>query len=319
MTDADYLAMEKSTIVRSSRPSPLLPLIRTGNRALSALAPALAARLAGRLFTTPPHAKRPEAEIALLATARARPMSVGAHRIETWVWGAGPSVLLVHGWGGRGAQLGSLVGPLVARGFSVVTFDAPAHGASEPGTVTIPDITATIRAVAQSRGPLAAIVAHSVGATAAVRALWEGLETGAVVLVGPAADLVTPALRFSETFGFSRGVRERMSRRIENRAGYSWAVFDAIALAPAMAAALLVIHDRGDAEIPWQHGVAIARAWRRAEVLMTEGLGHRRILRDPDVVAAAVAFVAARAAERGIAGAADADPQATPLEILLAG
>ena len=156
-------------------------------------------------------------------------------------------------------------------------------------------------------------------ATAAVRALWEGLETGAVVLVGPAADLVTPALRFSETFGFSRGVRERMSRRIENRAGYSWAVFDAIALAPAMAAPLLVIHDRGDAEIPWQHGVAIARAWRRAEVLMTEGLGHRRILRDPDVVAAAVAFVAARAAERGIAGAADADPQATPLEILLAG
>ena len=319
MTDADYLAMEKSTIVRSSRPSPLLPLIRTGNRALSALAPALAARLAGRLFTTPPRAKRPHAEIALLATARARPMSVGAHRIETWVWGAGPSVLLVHGWGGRGAQLGSLVGPLVARGFSVVTFDAPAHGASEPGTVTIPDITATIRAVAQSRGPLAAIVAHSVGATAAVRALWEGLETSAVVLVGPAADLVTPALRFSETFGFSRDVRERMQRRIEARVRRPWSAFDALALAPGLTTPLLVIHDRGDAEIPWQHGASIARAWRGGEMLMTEGLGHRRILRHPDVVAAAVAFVAARSAERGIAAAVDADPQARPLEILMAG
>src|SRR6266849_4179172 len=151
----------------------------------------------------------------------------------------------------------ALGAPLTARGFSVVTFDAPGHGASDGGTVTIPELTSAIRAVAESRGPLAAVVAHAVGATAAVRALWEGLDAGAVVLVGPAADLVTPALRFSETFGFSREVRERMHRRIEERVGRSWSVFDAIELAPALAAPLLVIHDRGDAEIPWQHGAAI--------------------------------------------------------------
>lgn len=319
MTDADYLEMEKSTIVRSSTAPRSPGLIRATNRALSALAPALAARLAARLFTTPPRPRRPAAEIELLAAARARPMQLGARRIETWGWGAGPRVLLVHGWGGRGAQLGALVGPLLAQHFSVVTFDAPGHGASDAGPVTIPEITSAIRAVADSQGPLAAIVAHSVGATATVRALWEGLDAGAVVLVGPAADLVTPALRFSETFGFSREVRERMHQGIEARVGQSWSAFDAVALAPALAPPLLVIHDRGDAEIPWQHGAALARAWRGAEMLMTEGLGHRRVLRDPDVVAAAVAFVAARTAERGIAAAVDADPQARPLEILMAG
>jgi len=319
MTDREYLAMEKSTIVRSSEVSPLLPLVRAGHRALSAVAPAMAAKRAARLFTTPPTARRPAAEVGLLATARARPMRVGGRRIETWAWGAGPSVLLVHGWGGRGTQLGALVGPLVSRGFSVVAFDAPGHGASDPGTVTIPEITAAIREVAASRGPLAALVAHSVGGTAAVRALWEGLDAGAVVLVGPAADLVTPSLRFSETFGFSRAVRERMHRCIEERVGQSWAVFDAVELAPALTAPALVIHDRGDAEIPWQHGAAIAGAWRGAKMLMTEGLGHRRILRDPDVVAAAAAFVAARTAERGIAATVDAEPQARPLEILMAG
>jgi pimeloyl-ACP methyl ester carboxylesterase len=319
VTDLDYLDMEKSTIVRSFKPSPLLPLVRAGHRVLSAVAPALAARIADRLFTTPPSARRPQSEIALLAAARARPMQIGARRIETWGWGAGPSVLLVHGWGGRGAQLGALVGPLVARGFSVVTFDAPGHGASDAGTVTIPEITAAIRAVAESRGPLAAIVAHSVGATATVRALWDGLDAGAVVLIGPAADLVTPALRFSETFGFSRAVRERMHRRIEERVGRPWSVFDAVELAPALTAPLLVVHDRGDAEIPWQHGAAITRAWRGAELLMTEGLGHRRVLRDPDVVATTVAFIAARAAERGVAAAVDGDPLARPLEILMAG
>ena len=118
MTDADYVEMEKSTIVRSFNPPRLLPLVRTTNRALSALAPALAARLATRRFTTPSRPRRPAPEIELLATARARPMQIGTRRIETWLWGTGPSVLLVHGWGGRGAQLGALVGPLVARGFS---------------------------------------------------------------------------------------------------------------------------------------------------------------------------------------------------------
>jgi len=317
--DHEYLDMEKSTIVRSFKPPRLLPLVRTGHRVLSALAPELAARVASRRFTTPPRVRRPAVEIDLLATARARPMQVGGRRIETWVWGSGPSVLLAHGWGGRGAQLGALVGPLVARGFSVVTFDAPGHGASDAGPVTIAEMVDAIRTVAESRGPLAAIVAHSVGATAAVRALWDGLDAGAVVLIAPAADLVTPSLRFSETFGFSREVRERMHRRVEEQVGRAWSAFDAVDLAPGLTGPVLVAHDRGDGEIPWQHGAAIARAWRGAQMLMTEGLGHRRILKDPDVVAASVAFIAARAAERGGVAAFDADPQARPLEILLAG
>src|SRR2546426_12114249 len=113
MTDADYIAMEKSTIVRSGRRARLLPLARQGNRALSALAPALATRLAERLFLTPPRGRRPGEEIDLLATARARPMRVGARRLETGGWGGGAGVLLGPGWGGRGAPFASFVGPMV--------------------------------------------------------------------------------------------------------------------------------------------------------------------------------------------------------------
>ena len=101
--------------------------------------------------------------------------------------------------------------------------------------------------------------------------------------------------------------------------GRAWSAFDVAALAPSLAAPLLMIHDRGDAEVPWQHGLAITRSWPGAGLLTTDGPGHRRILRDPDVVAAAVAFMAARTAERGIPSAAGEDPQTTPLEILMAG
>jgi pimeloyl-ACP methyl ester carboxylesterase len=307
MTDQEYVAMEKSTIVRSWREPRLMPLVRAGNRVLSRLAPAAAARLAERLFLTPPRPRRPAAEIDLLATARARPMRVGARRIEVWTWGSGPAVLLVHGWGGRGAQLGPLVEPLVARGFSVVTFDAPGHGAADGGQVTIPEMVAAVREVAAASGPLAGLIAHSMGAAAASLALDGGLEAGAVVFLAPASDLVDAATRFTETLGFSRGVGEAMRRRIERRVGRPWSAFDVTMLAPALRAPLLVVHDRGDAEVPWQHGLVVARAWRGAELLLTDGLGHRRLLRDPDVLAAAVAFVAARAAERRLTPRPDAD------------
>jgi pimeloyl-ACP methyl ester carboxylesterase len=307
MTDQEYVAMEKSTIVRSRNEPRVMPVVRVANRVLSRLAPETAAGLAERLFLTPPRPRRPEAEIALLATARARPMRVGSRRVEVWTWGSGPAVLLVHGWGGRGAQLGRFVQPLEARGFSVVTFDAPGHGAADDGQMTIPEMVAAIKAVAASAGPLAGLVGHSMGAAASALAIYEGLEVGAAVFVAPAADLLDAASRFTETLGFSRPVGEAMRRRIERRVGRPWSSFDVAALAPALRTPLLVVHDRGDAEVAWQHGLAIARAWRGAELLMTDGLGHRRILKDADVVAAAVAFVAARAAERRLTPRPDAD------------
>jgi pimeloyl-ACP methyl ester carboxylesterase len=296
MTDAEYLAMEKSTIVRSQERSPGLPLVRAANRVLSALAPALAAGLAERRFLTPPRSAG--AEPTVLDADRARPLRVGRRQVDVWLWGSGPSVLLMHGWGGRGAQLAAFVAPLVARGFSAVTFDAPGHGPSDSGRVTIPEMVDATRAVAASRGPLAGLIAHSVGATVAARALYAGLAAGAAVFVAPAADLAGPATRFTTTLGFSPAVGEAMRRRIETRVSRPFSAFDVTTLAPTLRLPLLVIHDRGDGVVPWQHGRAVVHAWRGAGLLMTDGLGHQRILRDPDVVAATVAFLAARTHER---------------------
>ena len=239
MTDAEYLAMENSTIVRSRKKPKLMPLARAGSRALSTLAPSLAAGLAERLFLTPPRPHWPASEIAQLSTARARPLQVGKRHVDVWLWGSGPSVLLVHGWGGRGAQLASFVEPLVAHGFSVVTFDAPGHGPGDSGMVTIPEMVDATRAVAASRGPLLGLIAHSVGATVAARAMYEGLDVTAAVFVGPAADLAGPATRFTATLGFSREVRDAMQARIEARVGRPFAAFDVAALAPALRAPLL--------------------------------------------------------------------------------
>jgi pimeloyl-ACP methyl ester carboxylesterase len=77
-----------------------------------------------------------------------------------------------------------------------------------------------------------------------------------------------------------------------------------IELAPSLRARALVVHDPVDRETPFEHARSLVQAWPGAELLCVAGLGHRRLLRDPEVVRAVVAHVAGRAAagERAASG-----------------
>src|SRR5205823_1450549 len=72
MTDWEFLAMQNSTSVRSPEPPLTARLLRPGVATLSALAPALAARVAERLFLTAPRYPAPAHAPPVLAGARHR-------------------------------------------------------------------------------------------------------------------------------------------------------------------------------------------------------------------------------------------------------
>ncbi|MPZ89165.1 MAG: hypothetical protein GEU81_14075 [Nitriliruptorales bacterium] len=54
---------------------------------------------------------------------------------------------------------------------------------------------------------------------------------------------------------------------------------------------MLLIHDRGDAEVGHEEVARLAEIWPAATLLATEGLGHHRILRHADTVAQALVFL----------------------------
>jgi len=261
--------------------------IATGSR----LAPDLAERWATHLFTTPEHTPAPEADQALLATAR--PFRVG--RRAAWQWGRGRPVLLVHGWGGRGADLARFAAPLVERGFSVITFDAPAHGVSPGFRATIGDFADMIAAVTERVGAPAAIVAHSFGGLAALLALKRGLETCSVVLIAPPSPQ-SRVERFARELEVPAPIVDGMMRRMEADLGERLEDVEARALSRDLRVPALVVHDRDDREVPWQASAALVRDWEGATLSRTEGLGHRGILRDASVAASVADFVARHAA-----------------------
>ena len=81
--------------------------------------------------------------------------------------------------------------------------------------------------------------------------------------------------------------------RIERRFDVDWVRLTGLALAPRMTAPLTVFHDRQDREVPWQDSHSLVGRWRGAKLHLTEGLGHRRILRDQKVISSSLHFLEA--------------------------
>ena len=272
--------------------SATLRLTRVAFSAVQRASPSLAARWAERLFCTPPRRPISERMATWLAGGRRFDLPVGGRRVRAWTWGErGPGVLLVHGWGSRGARFVDLGGALLASGFRVLTFDAPGHGASSGRLSSGPEFARAALAVASAVGPISAVVGHSVGGFAAALAIEGGLPARRAVFIAPSANVDSYSAQFAALLGVADPVMQSMRSRLEQRLGFAWRRLDIPALAPAMRVPLLVIHDRGDREVRWEDGDAIARAWPGAELVTTTGLGHHRIVSDPGVIRRIVPFL----------------------------
>ncbi len=264
-------------------------LLRLGIAAAGSIAPSLAARAAGRLIHTPPRHRPCRGEREAIAGGDAFALAVNGETVRGWRFGAGPAVLLVHGWGGGAGQLAAFIAPLLSAGCSAVAFDAPAHGYAGRLTsgITLAD---TVSAVAESVRARAAI-GHCIGATAVGWSVARGLRLDAAVLLGPPRGAGGFFQRFCDALALDQPVRDALRSRIERRYGIAPDEFDLAARARTASPPLLVFHDRGDREVPWTDGEAIARAWPGAALVSTDGLGHRGILRDPGVAARTAAFL----------------------------
>jgi len=280
--------------------STTLRLTRAAFGAVQRAAPDLAARWAERIFCSPPRRPISERMAAWLRDGQRCDVIVGSsrrprpRRVTAWTWGErGPAVLLVHGWGSRGARFVDLGGALLAAGHRVITFDAPGHGASHGRLSSGPEFARAAIAVAAAVGPVSAVVGHSLGGFASALAMDRGLSARRAVFISPSANVNSYSAQFAALLGVTPPVMSTMRERLARRLDFSWSSMDVPAFAPNMRAPLLIIHDRDDREVRWSDGAAIASAWPGAELVTTMGLGHHRIVSDAEVIANVVSFLRA--------------------------
>jgi pimeloyl-ACP methyl ester carboxylesterase len=288
---------DKSTTVRSKSG---LRMARTTLRAAFTVSEGLGARAAARLFTMPRRHRRPARELPILDDGRRFTLPVlrrapywGGEEIAVtaWQWGQGPAVLLVHGWEGRGAQLGALVAPLVDAGMSVVAFDAPGHGDSPGSRLFLSDMADCVGQLAEHLGGIHAVIAHSFGCAATMLAHREyGTDAPRNVFLAPAAMATRAVGGFAELLALEERDEAALRQRLAVESGVRADDLSVSALASDRDAGLLIIHDQADPEVSFEQAQLLATHWPAAQLIATEGLGHRRLLRDPEVVRDAVAY-----------------------------
>ena len=205
--------------------------------------------------------------------------------------GDGPLAMFVHGWGGAAGDMLPLADAFARSGWRSVVFDMPGHGRSPGRESSLVEFLRAMRAVAGAIGKPELIVGHSFGAAAAVLGIKElPLPVRGAILVAPAPGLSYYIDGFTRSIGLPPERARGVVRRLVARVGRSIESLDAVAAARSATVPALVFHDPGDRTVPFEFAEQLVEAWKGSRLERAPSLGHKRILRDPRVIAAALDY-----------------------------
>ena len=269
-------------------------LIILTSKFFSIISPKLVTLFAAKLFTTPIKHKIPKRELEMDHKSIQKLVSVPAIDKEVMVYNYGKSdkkVLLVHGWSGRGTQLFKIADELLKLGYSTISFDAPAHGKSPGKNSIMVDFIATILEIDKQFGPFEAAVGHSLGGMSVLNAIKKGLKVNHAVVIG-SGDIVKDIIDdFVAKLQLKPNISNRLRLFFEKKYKEDMNSYSAYLAAKETAIPVLVIHDNNDIEVPVTAGIHIYKYLQNGELLLTDGLGHRKILGNPEVIQRIVQFI----------------------------
>ncbi|QOG00831.1 alpha/beta fold hydrolase [Flavobacterium sp. MDT1-60] len=249
---------------------------------------------AARLFTTPIKHKVPKRELEMDHKSIQNTIYIPAidKRIVTYEYGkSNRKILLVHGWSGRGTQLFKIADEFVKLGYSTISFDAPAHGKSKGKTTIMSEFIASILEIEKQFGPFEIAIGHSLGGMSVLNAIKDGLQVNRAVIIG-SGDIVQDILDdFISKLGLKQEISERLRDHFENKYRVKMDDFSAYKAAQQIKIPVLVIHDYNDPEVPVKAGIHIHKQLENGTLYLTEGLGHRKILGNQNVIKKTIDFI----------------------------
>jgi hypothetical protein len=206
--------------------------------------------------------------------------------IRCWKWGQGPGILFVHGWNGRGVNFAYFFKSIIDTGFSVITYDAPAHGESEGQVTNYFELSDTVRSFLNpSRGlNIQSIIAYSIGGSATINCISKDNPTVDTVLIAPALKLKELLFNAFNYHGVPEVVYRNLVADMERYYGYDVHQDNPDVLVKSISSKMLIVHDKGDRTIPYTDSKTLSDNTDNFYLHTTEGLGHKQILKDNAVI-----------------------------------
>ncbi len=261
-------------------------ILNTG-KILQIISTRLTIRFAAKLFTTPIKYKTPKRERPMLAASVQENIFIESLKksVVIYKYGHGTKkVLLVHGWSGRGTQLFRIADVMVAKGYEVISFDAPAHGKSEGKESMMPEFIECILSFEKKIGPFEYAIGHSLGGMAIMNALPKGFNVKKIVTIG-SGDKITDIVKdFIHQLQLKPTLAPKLISYFEKKLNDTMANYDSNYVIQNFDIPHLIIHDKDDAEVGVYCAENIHKFSKNSTLFLTEGFGHRKILGSDEVI-----------------------------------
>lgn len=264
------------------------------SKALEFISPYLAVRFASVLFTTPIRFKTPQREQFMLKSAQRHQLYMKSidKKIEVLSYGfSNKKVLLIHGWSGRSTQLYAFADKLLEKGFMVISFDGPAHGKSTGKKTMMPKFLETIKELLKEYGPFESVIGHSFSAHAALNSASDFLKLKSIVSIGSGDKVSEIIKRFANNLNLKQKTGYKLINHLERKWKLNVDDFASNIVAQKINIPVLVIHDTNDGDVPVSSAYHIRQNLKYGDLLITNGFGHTKILRNLTIVNKAVNFI----------------------------
>jgi len=268
-------------------------IIRTG-KILQFFSKSAVASYVLKLFSKPPLFKTPERELMMRESAKKELTLIPEIEKEVMVYVYGYSktkILLTHGWSGRGTQLYEIADKLLENGMMVISFDAPAHGLSPGKSTDLIEYVKAICYINEKYGPFEAAIGHSFGGIALLNAQTKRPFIKKLITIGIASSINGIIDKFVRKLELRPIVATKVKGKMRSILNQDIENFSAAVNAKKVRIPTLVLHDTQDADVDVSSAYKIRQNLLKGELLVTNGLGHRRIYRDHQVISKVIDFI----------------------------
>lgn len=261
---------------------------------MAAISTKWAVKTAFKIFSTPYRKPRSVAPPVFEKSSEIK-LRVNGLNLYGYAWQTDRTnkILILHGFESRAYNFDRYVQPLLKAGYGVYAMDAQAHGKSEGKTITVPEYVDMLRELEKQTGKFIGYMAHSFGGLAI--SLYKEQERdhlSKIVLIAPATETSSAINLFVRFFRLSSAMKEGINDYILKKSGKTTDYYSVKRAMLQIANPVLWIHDEDDDITPIEDiKPLLDKQPENIEFMITQGLGHRKIYKDNNVVKKIISFL----------------------------
>ncbi|MEE9363280.1 MAG: alpha/beta hydrolase [Cellulophaga sp.] len=235
-----------------------------------------AAKKAFMLFCSPRKGKVLPHQKEYLDQAKHEIISTNGVALQTYKWeGKKEIILLLHGWESNVFRWRNLIDLLVYKNYTIIAFDAPAHGNSTGNILNVPLYTSCTAHLISKYQPTH-IIGHSIGGMTTMYNQYKNPNTyiQKVISLGAPSDLSLIMEQYEGMLQLNTKVMQALDDYFMEHFNFNIDEFSIANFVKATENKGLLVHDELDVIAPVTASEKIHANWKNSKLIKTKGFGH---------------------------------------------